>query len=244
MILDRITKRIQFRFKNRTIAAIALSELLKDSIRKQDRENFLVLGIPRAGALTADIVCRRLSIPNFDLILSRKLTDPDNKEQAIGAVMQDGSKHILYDLINKFQISDDYLDKEVTMQLNEIQRRKDKYYQKTNYIDSPINEITKYTKVLLVDDGIATGSTMTVAAKWLRQQYEKTDSRLERLIVAAPVAPKNITNILKKDCKAEVEVVFHPSELVFYSVQQYHQNFEIITDEQIVNIMEERLKNR
>lgn len=244
MILDRISKRFQFRFKNRTIAAIALSEMLKDSIKKHEKEDFLVLGIPRAGALTADIVSKRLSIPNFDLIVSRKLTDPDNKEQAIGAVMHDGSKYLLDNLINKFQIPDDYLDGELITQLNEIKRRRDTYYQNRDSISSPINEVTKYPNILIIDDGIATGSTMTVAIEWLRRQYEIKDGHLDRIIIAAPVAPKNITEVLKRKYKAEVEVVFHPSESVFYSVQQYHQNFEPITDEQVVKILEERVNIR
>ncbi len=86
--------------------------MLKETVKKNDRKQTLVLGIPRAGVLTADIVAKKLSIPNFDIILPRKLTDPENNEQAIGAVLDDRFTFILHDLVNDFQIFEEYLRKE------------------------------------------------------------------------------------------------------------------------------------
>ncbi len=73
----------------RTAAAIALSDVLDGIIKKPDRNRSLIVAIPRGGVVTADTISERLSIKNFDIVISKKLTDPDNKEQAIGAVIED-----------------------------------------------------------------------------------------------------------------------------------------------------------
>ncbi len=213
--------------------------MLKDTIKKEDKNNILVLGIPRAGALTANIVSKKLSIPNFDLIIPRKLTDPDNKEQAIGAIIEDGFEYILHELIKDFDISEGYLEDERKLQLKEINRRKEIYSRGTSQ-NSVTDKIRKYNTILVIDDGIASGATMMVTGKWINQLSQNQSNYLRRLILAAPVASKNITNLLLKECTAEVEVVFHPSQTAFHSVEQYHQNFDMITDEQVVKIMEER----
>ena len=124
MIFTKIFRPIQFKFRDRTAAAIALSEILKGTIKKDNRKDTLVIAIPRAGVLTADVICKKLSIPNFDIIISRKLTDPDNKEQAIGAVMEDGFTFIKHDLVKDLQITEEYLKKEISCQIQEINQRK------------------------------------------------------------------------------------------------------------------------
>jgi putative phosphoribosyl transferase len=80
----------QFKFKDRVTAANILGESLKDKVKTQERKNAIVLRIPRGGVITADVVARKLSC-KLDIIIPRKLTDPDNKEQAIGAIMEDCS---------------------------------------------------------------------------------------------------------------------------------------------------------
>ena len=60
------------------------------------------------------------------------------------------------------------------------------------------------------------------------------------MIIATPVAPKNIVELIKKECESEVEVVFSPSQSSFHSVEQYHQNFEIVGDNEVKRIMKER----
>jgi putative phosphoribosyl transferase len=89
MIFETITHRFQFRFKDRAAAAHILGEFVKNSI-KCEQENTVVLGIPRGGVITADIVARKLGAFYFDIIIPRKMTHPDNEEQAIGAIMEEG----------------------------------------------------------------------------------------------------------------------------------------------------------
>ena len=233
MIFESISRKFQFKFKDRIAAAVILGESLKDRIKNEEEQKAaVVLGIPRAGIITADIVAKKLSTLFFDIVIPRKLTDPDNKEQAIGAIMEDGTTYIDQQLINDLQIPSEYLEKEKLEQIQEIKRRT------TLYRKEPRKDFSSFLKgktVILVDDGAATGATIIAAARWINQ----LESKPNRLIIAIPVAPKSTVNLLKKECDAKVEVVISPSS-TFHSVEQYHQNFQPITDEQVIRIMKDR----
>ena len=238
MIFDLISHKFQFKFKDRVAAADVLGESLKDRVKKvEEQKTAVVLGIPRGGVITADIVAKKLSTLFFDIIVPRKLTDPDNKEQAIGAIMEDGTTYIDQQLINDLQISLEYLEKEKLEQIQEIKRRTALYRnnEPTRKGFSSSSSFLKDKTVVLVDDGAATGATIIAAARWIR----KLENKPKRLIIAIPVAPKSTVNLLRKECNTEVEVVISPSS-TFHSVEQYHQNFQQIPDEQVIKIMKDR----
>ena len=88
--MDKISSKFQLRLKDRTNAGNILGEALKDIIKdkQEQRENTVVLGIPRGGVVVADIVARKLSC-HFDIVIPRKLGAPHNEEVAIGAVTED-----------------------------------------------------------------------------------------------------------------------------------------------------------
>jgi putative phosphoribosyl transferase len=243
MIFESISRKFQFKFKDR-VAANILGESLKDRIKKdEEQKNALVLGIPRGGVITADIVAKRLSSPFFDIIIPRKLLDIDNKEQSIGAVMEDGTSYLDQELVNELQIPSEYIEKEKLEQIQEIKRRSQLYrggsgssISKYNFDSSLLNNRT----IVLVDDGAATGATLIVSAKWInRVLQQQPESKSKRLIIAVPIAPKDTVNLLKRECNAEVEVVTSPST-TFRSVSQYYDNFEPVADEQVIEIMKAR----
>ena len=240
MIFDLISHKFQFKFKDRVAAADVLGESLKDRVKKvEEQKTAVVLGIPRGGVITADIVAKKFSTLFFDIIVPRKLTDPDNKEQAIGAIMEDGTTYIDLQLINDLQISSEYLEKEKLEQIQEIKRRTALYRNneptRKGFSSSSSSSFLKDKTVILVDDGAATGSTIIAAARWIM----KLENKPKRLIIAIPVAPKSTVNLLRKECNTEVEVVISPSS-TFHSVEQYHQNFQQIPDEQVIKIMKDR----
>jgi putative phosphoribosyl transferase len=238
MIFDLISHKFQFKFKDRVAAADVLGESLKDRVKKvEEQKTAVVLGIPRGGVITADIVAKKFSTLFFDIVVPRKLTDPDNKEQAIGAIMEDGTTYIDQQLINDLQISSKYLEKEKLEQIQEIKRRTALYRnnEPTRKGFSSSSSFLKDKTVILVDDGAATGATIIAAARWIR----KLENKPKRLIIAIPVAPKSTVNLLRKECNTEVEVVISPSS-TFHSVEQYHQNFQQIPDEQVIKIMKDR----
>jgi putative phosphoribosyl transferase len=234
MIFDSLSSRIQFKFKDRVAAADILGESLKDRIKsKEEQKATIVLGIPRAGVITADIVAKKLSTSFIDIVIPRKLTHPNNKELAVGGIMEDGALYINKQLINDFQISSGYLEKEKLEQLEEINRRTILYCKK------PRKDFSCFLEdktVILVDDGAATGATIIAAARWIR----RLENTPKRLIIALPIAPKCTVNLLKRECNAEVDVILSPSSSTFHSVEQYHHNFQPITDEQVIRIMKDR----
>jgi putative phosphoribosyl transferase len=225
--------RFQFTFRDRVSAARILGEALKDRIDRKNRKSSVVLGIPRGGVITADIIASKLSTELFDILVSRKLTSPRNREQAIGAIMEDNTTYIIPRLVSEMQISSNYLEKEKVEQLNEIKRRT------ALYRGQPRSNFSSFIKdriVIIADDGASSGATIIASCQWLSKLVYKP--RL--LIVAIPVAPKSTVKLLEKECKAKVEVVNSPPDNQFNSVEQYHQDFQTVPDEQIISIMVKR----
>ncbi|OLC22828.1 MAG: hypothetical protein AUI60_01245 [Thaumarchaeota archaeon 13_1_40CM_2_39_4] len=209
-------------FKDRAGAADILSMMLQTTAKSKKGQQILILGIPRGGVVIADVVARKLNA-NFDIILSRKLRAPDNKENSIGAIMRDGSMYLDELKVRWLRVSPDYIEKERAEQLKEIERITALY--------RPDNReyIIRDRIIILVDDGIASGATLIAAARWIRKHQP------ERLIVAAPVAQKQATELLKKEAD-QIEIIATPSNN-FVSVDQFYQNFEPVGDEHVMDIL-------
>jgi putative phosphoribosyl transferase len=233
-MFGRISRKFQLKFKDRAAAGSVLGEILNSSL-KNENSRIVILGVPRGGVVTADSVARKLSNVvfksiEFDVILPRKITDSHNKEQAIGAIMEDGTTYLDNDLVNMLQITSEYLEKEKAEQVKEIRRRKMLYK-----IYRPINQYDclKEKSVILVDDGAATGATLVAAARWLRAKHTP-----KRLVIAIPVAPKNTVKLLEHESDA-VKVVINPSS-IFRSVEQFYHEFQQVSDDKVVEILKTR----
>jgi putative phosphoribosyl transferase len=232
MKFEFISSRFQFKFKNRVAAAQILGESLKGKIKGNEQSATVVLGIPRGGVITADIIARKLSVPYFDIVIPRKLTDPINKEHAIGSVMQDDITYLDQEQITHKQISPAYLENERVKQMQEIERRNSLY---RRGVRSDFKSVLDDKTVILVDDGAETGATVIAAARWIKRRGNSPS----RMIVAIPVAPRFTVDLLEKECTSEVEVVIKPSS-TFRSVEQYYRDFRSITDEEVIRIMRRR----
>ena len=235
MILDKISSKFQLRLKDRTNAGNILGESLKDIIKdkQEQRENTVVLGIPRGGVVVADIVARKLSC-HFDIVIPRKLGAPHNEEVAIGAVMEDGTTYLNEEIVKTLDVSKEYIEQEKAKQIQEIKRRTSLYRGSQKRY-----ELNNMKNIVLVDDGAATGATVIAAAKWVRRSNNNTLN--QKLIITVPVAPKGTVNLLKKEGEADhVEVITSPSTSNFKSVGQYYQSFEPVQDEKVIQIMRDR----
>jgi putative phosphoribosyl transferase len=227
MLFERVSRKFQLRFKDRSRAANILAEATKSSLRKVPEEQILVLGIPRGGVVTAHIFASKLSIRNFDIVIPRKLTDPYNKELAIGAIMEDGTTYLDQVRIKNSLISSDYIEKEKLEQITEIKRRASLYRSHVAH-----SRTAPWATIILLDDGAATGATVIAAARWIRKQYKP-----RHFIVALPVAPKPTLKLLGQECDS-VEAVIAPG--TFHSVGQYYEDFNPVTDEQVIDILSKR----
>jgi predicted phosphoribosyltransferase/dienelactone hydrolase len=215
----------QIKFKNRFAAGEILSSTLGKY--KNDRDGVTVIGIARGGVIVAEPIAEKLNA-DFDVIVPRKLRSPHNSENAIGAIMHDGSFY-LHGLTLQTQndnISNEYIEMEKFKQKKEMKHRLIMY--------RPISGEYKIRDrtVILVDDGIATGATMIAAARWIRKQYPR------RLIIASPVASKQVVELLKNEAD-QIEIIRKPSD--FKAVEQFYIQFAPLSDDQIIQITKRRL---
>jgi predicted phosphoribosyltransferase len=234
MILNLILRHFQIRFKNREAAALTLSGILKNVIMTEERKNTLILAIARGGVVTANIVSKSLSIPNIEIVIPRKLTDPDNKEQAIGAVFQK-EVHLLKSVIESHMVTEEYIQNEIKLRNLESEQKYELYDLKEGGI-LITDKISHFTTILLLDDGIATGATVIVLIKWI-QRILSNSGNTKRIIIAAPIAPKNIAQQIRNEYSVEVITVIQPSPNLFGSVEQFHKTFEQIPDENVISLL-------
>jgi predicted phosphoribosyltransferase/dienelactone hydrolase len=210
---------IQLRFKNRVAAGEMLASL---STKYQRKDSIMIIGIPRGGVVVAAAVARKLSAFDFDIVLPRKLRAPDNSENAIGAVMQDGSVYLDENAVRSKEISNEYLELEKSEQSKEINRRM------ALYRGGEKDYRIKGRTIILVDDGAATGATMIAAARWIRTHQPN------RLVIAIPVASQQAAQLLKQEAD-HLEILKSSSK--FKSVQQFYQDFGVVSDEEVIKIM-------
>ena len=128
MILNKFFGKFQLKIKYRESAGNILAGTLKDILKKVSGSDLIVVGLPRGGFVMAEIIARRLSC-NLDMMISKRLRAPHNEEIAIGAVAEDGTTYLNNTLIEELKISKEYLDNELSYQLQEIKRITDMYYQ-------------------------------------------------------------------------------------------------------------------
>jgi putative phosphoribosyl transferase len=230
MIFNGISNKFQLKFKDRESSGNILSEALKDIIKKDERKNTLVLGIPRGGVITADIIARKLCC-EFDIIIPRKLRAPSNEELAIGAIMGDGTTYLNEMRVKDLEISTKYIQDEKFRQLEEIKRRTSLYSFGNREFKNFNNINFKNKSIVLVDDGAATGATIIVTTRWIKETKSP-----RHIILAIPIAPKNTVNLFKNENIDSIEVITTPTSN-FKSVEQYYKNFNQVTDKEVINIL-------
>lgn len=206
-------------FDNREDAGQRLAKELAEFANRNDS---LVLGIPRGGVTVAFEIAQSLHIP-LDIFLSHKLGVPGQEELAFGAIAAGGGRFIEQHVIQAEGISADQIER-VTADVARMLDRRAALYRGNR----PPLQVTGQT-VILVDDGIATGASMFAAVSALREMRPVT------LIVAAPVAPASTYAWLRRI--VDRLVCLHvPQD--FYSVGQFYRDFSQVADEQVVALLQ------
>ena len=202
-------------FKNRIDAANRLAALLPDN------NIDIILGIPRGGIIIAEIISNKINIKYFS-ILCKKIPHPNNNEIAIGAVAEDGSTYIDKEACDRFKISDEYIE-------NKAQLLKTNFEEIKKHMKF---EVPENKKILLADDGAATGYTLAAACRMLKKY--KND-----VYIAVPVISGYAYKILIKECKDIFSVIMDPS---LEAVSMYYENFEQIDDSTIISLFKQENK--
>ena len=206
-------------FANRRDAA----ERLAEQLRRYKGTQPLVLGVPRGGAPMAWIIAEALD-GDFDVVLVRKLRAPYQPELAIGSVDESGYG-IVADWAEEVGANHDHVMEELRLQTEETQHRRRLYTPERGSI--PIAGRT----VIIVDDGVATGSTLLGAIKSVRAQEP------ERIVVAVGVASPEAVRKLKDEAD---EVVCALTASSFQAVGQFYEDFDPVTDEEVIEILQQQ----
>jgi len=202
------------RFKDRTEAGEKLGETLRD--RRVDAD--LVLAIPRGGLPIGRAVADVLGVP-LDIVVAQKIGAPGNPEYAIGAVASDGTVWRNEDAFVGNRIDEEYFETQREAKA-ETAREKAAQYRG----DRPDPTLLGKT-VVVVDDGVATGSTIKACLQTLRE------TAVERIVVAVPVGPPETIRGLEEMAD---EVVCLDTPRDFRGVGQFYERFDQVSDEEAI----------
>ena len=202
-------------FKDRADAGRFLASKLNQFANLAD---VIVLGLPRGGVPVAYEVAHKLHAP-LDILVVRKLGVPGHEELAMGAIASGGVCVLNQDVLSHLGIPEDIIDLVIKSEQSELERREREY--RNNH---PRLELRGRT-VIVVDDGLATGSTMHAAVAALRQKQPK------KIIVAVPVGARDTCQSFHNEIDTMAICAVTPDS--FQAVGSWYANFSPITDDEV-----------
>jgi predicted phosphoribosyltransferase len=222
-MLVRSEESIQFR--DREEAGRLLGDNLDDYA---DRDDVIVLGLPRGGVPVAYEVASALGAP-LDVFVVRKLGVPGFEELAMGAIASGGARVVNRSVLSQIPKADEALRLVTEQELRELERRESEYRGRRGPLD-----LTGKT-VIVVDDGLATGASMRAAVKALRQH------NVARCVVAVPVAAPDTCADLEHEVD---EIVCLSTPRDFRAVGQFYEDFSQTTDAEVCELVSNAASRR
>ena len=193
----------------------------------KDRDDVLVLALPRGGVPVAFEVAQALDAP-LDVFLVRKLGVPGHEELAMGAIATGGVRVLNEEVVDYLKIPERVIDSITAEELKELKRREIAYRG-----NRPEPEVKGKT-VILIDDGLATGSTIRAAAQALRQQQPA------RIVVAVPVSAPETCDEYRIGVD---EIICAATPEPFWGVGLWYHDFSQTTDEEVRDLLERARKS-
>ncbi len=206
-------------FKDRIDAGYALTQRL---LKYKNMEG-VVLAVPKGGVPLGYVVASELGFP-LELILSKKIGHPMHKEYAIGAASLWGSFVIPHP-----DVSQSYITQETARIERYLKQMQNKFMAGRTPAD------LKGKTVIVTDDGIATGNTLLATINMLKTQQPS------KIIVAVPVSTQAGYDMLSKHCDELISVIVERQ--YFPGVGYYYQNFDDVSEEEVIYYLEENKKN-
>lgn len=207
------------RFRDRRDAG---RRLAADLAAYANRPDVLVLALPRGGVPVASEVARALDAP-LDVFVVRKLGVPGHEEYAMGAIASGGAVLLNEHVVRSVGVTQAEVQRVLQSERRELERREERYRG-----DRPAPPVAGST-VILVDDGLATGSTMMVAVSALREE------KPARIVVAVPVASPDTCAAMRR---AADDVVCSMTPEPFQAVGLWYDDFSQTSDEEVHELLE------
>jgi len=201
--------KLMYMFRNRLEAGL----LLADKLEKYKDDPGIILAVPRGGIPVAYAVAKEFSFP-LEVVLTKKIGHPQNKECAIGAASVDD-----YFVAPQYDVSPGYINREV----EKIRSRLKEMYQLFMGGKQPVKLEGK--TVIVIDDGIATGNTLISTIGVIRK------ARPGKIVIAVPVAPKTAVEKILKEADDVVAIIIPKT---FYGVGAFYEDFSEVTDEEVL----------
>lgn len=197
---------------------IEAGKLLGKRLSTLDIKEPIVLAIPRGGIIVGHEVAKVLNC-KLDVVISKKITPPENPEYAIGAITYDGT---IYEgeYWNKFTNYPNF-DEELDRKKIEVKRRLEEYRGTADYN-------LKEKTIILVDDGIATGSTVFAILNWLNKQ------NVEKILLAIPVIPVSTHADIERKVS---QIITLEIPIEFSAVGQFYKEFDQVSDQEVKKII-------
>lgn len=212
---------MQIRFRDRIEAGRLLAEKLGEYANRSD---VIVLALPRGGVPVGFEVAQALKAP-LDVLIVRKLGVPDQPELAMGAIASGGIRVLNDELLRYYPIPADVIDSATDVEREELERRERVYRG-----DRPLSDVQGRT-VILVDDGIATGTTMRSAVESLKRR------NVAEIVIAVPVAPATISEELRQ-VKNHLVVTCLGTPEPFIAVGLWYDRFPQLSDEEVRELLD------
>lgn len=206
-------------FRDRYDAGEMLAERLREFAGRRD---VIVLALPRGGVPVGYVVARELGVP-LDVFVVRKLGTPGQPELAMGAIASGGVRVLNREVVDALGIPEASIEEVSRREEEELQRRERQYRG-----DRPSLDVSGKTGIL-VDDGLATGSSMRAAAAALRQ------AGAARIVIAVPVASRATCDQLREEGN---DVVCATTPEPFFAVGQWYKDFAQTTDEEVRELLD------
>jgi putative phosphoribosyl transferase len=212
---------MEMRFRDRVEAGRMLAGKLRAYANRPD---VIVLALPRGGVPVAFEVARALNV-QLDVLIVRKLGAPDQPELALGAIASGGVRVLNEELLRYYTVPDEVIESVAAREQEELERRERIYRG-----DRPAPDVRGRT-VILVDDGIATGTTMRSAVEALKKLGATS------VVIAVPVAPESVCEEFQR-LKDHVVFTCLATPEIFFAVSLWYEDFRQTTDEEVCDLLD------
>ena len=203
-------------FATRTEAGERLAGMLEAYRGAPDT---VVVALPRGGLPVAEAIARELNLP-LDIFFVKKIPSPYNEEAGIGAVSENGLMQVNPQAVASLGVTEEYIQRRAREKLEQMARKRELY----GRAQSDFSGKT----VILTDDGVATGSSMLLAARALKR------AGAAKVVIAVPVAPSELLLVLRE--VADEVVVVHPDPNLM-AVGRFYLDFHQLEDEEVMEIL-------